>query len=149
MSAAKATYIHAYTADGQCLGTIALTAIMDSITKGYIMAYGYVAWLSGSVGDCLYMSSSDHVRIYATIVGMVGWFSYAGRNCGDKAPQRLIDALNGELTLPGGSAPVADKCTCGTSRTPSGGRHNDYCDGFPGRGCRGIVDGSRRCSCCV
>lgn len=143
MRPATRTYLHAYTADGQCMATFAITAI-----DGHI-SYGHLAWLSTLVEPCSYLKSLDHCRISAETAGMSAYFLAPHRCNGDAAPDRLIDALNGELTMPVGGAVVADKCTCGTSRTPSGGRHNDYCDGFAGQGCAGIVDGSRRCSCCV
>lgn len=141
MTPSKRTFIHAYTVSGQCLGTFALMSIDGQ------MSYGHLAWLSLIIEPCAYLSSVEHVRISGESVRMSNYFLVPGRCNGDAAPDRLIDALNGELTLPG--VVVADKCTCGTSRTPSGGRHNDYCDGFAGQGCRGIVDGSRRCKCCV
>lgn len=141
MTTTKTTHIHAYTKDDVCLGTFALTSFDGQI------AYGHLAWLSTNTEVCTHLCSSHHAIVEAGTVGMLTWFQYPGRCNGDKAPDRLIEALNGGITLVGVKIGVAKKCTCGTSRSPGGGLHLGYCDGFAGRGCAGST-GIAGCSCC-
>ncbi len=140
------TVIDAYNCYDELLGSFYFRRLNGHVVAGAL--YIYVDSIKHKTKTCSYLTSDDYSRIEAIDPTMIGWFLHH-RALGDAAPAWLLEALNGGITLPG-PAMLNDKCTCGTSRTPSGGVHLDYCDNFAGRGCSGIVDAARkRCSCCV
>jgi len=143
------TVINAYNCYDELLGSFYLRHLDGHVVAGTL--YIYIDSRQRKTRTCRYLTSEDYPRMEAADPTMIGWFIHT-RMLGDASPAWLLEAINGGITLPGpvpGSA-VQDKCTCGTSRSPSGGVHLDYCDNFAGKGCAGILDASKnRCACCV
>jgi hypothetical protein len=144
------TVINAYNCYDELLGAFYFRRIDGHVVAGAL--YIYIDNIKHKTRTCSYLASEDYPIIEAIDPTMMGWF-IPSRNLGDPAPAWLLEAVNGGHTLPMPDAAlgiVRDRCTCGTSRSPSGGVHLDYCDNFAGKGCAGIVDASKnRCACCV